>query len=227
MKKTTLKLIVICLFVSCTQERTNRILLIDNSESADQDSIADSTDFKEIVLDLNIEDNLFIYEFMNECIFKDTSNNIQDWTKLMPKTIPLNYDFNSLLKSMDTLLSSKEIEYMSWQLNSNKYEWNCENLVNVVCLDENRIESLFAFGTQIIETDQWTIYLDAWEHFRKEYGNGGIHSFSKPIFNEEHTIVIIEHYGQGDWTIGSGDIFIFQKLDNEWQLLKTINLWIS
>lgn len=227
MKKMTLILIVFCLLVGCTLETTNKSPMIDTSESVNEDSITDSIGIQEIVLDLNIEDNLFIYEFMNECIFKDTSNNIKDWTKLMPNTIPLLYDFNSLLTSMDTLLSAKEIEYMNWQIDSYKYAWNCEHLINVVCLDENRVESLFAIGKQIIETNQWTIYLDAWEYFRKEYGNGGLHSFSKPIFNEDHTIVIIEHAGQGDWTLGSGDILIFQKAGNEWQLLKTINLWIS
>ena len=69
--------------------------------------------------------------------------------------------------------------------------------------------------------------LDYWENFRKLYGNYGHHHYSKPIFNKEKNMVIIEHSGQGGWLLGSGDIILFRKEKGKWKLIKEQNLWIS
>ena len=68
---------------------------------------------------------------------------------------------------------------------------------------------------------------DYWENFREHFGNYSRFNYSKPIFNKEKNIVVIEHSGQGDWLWGSGVILLFIKMNDKWKLIKEHNLWIS
>lgn len=227
--KTLISIIItLCLLWNCSsqtdsKENENTHIQSDTNET----TISEGEQQEEVLIELDPIENAFVYEFMNEFILKDSSNDQKSWTKLMSGVIPMNYPFESLIKSMDTLLSDDDIEFMIWQIDPIRYRWNCNAFDKVVCLESQVVDSIFAIGKEVIETEERTIYIDAWEEFRKEFGNGGIHSYSKPIFNKARTIVIIQHSGQGDWTLGSGGIYIFQKTEEEWKLLKDINLWIS
>ena len=105
---------------------------------------------------------------------------------------------------------------MKSQFVSQTLLWDQNKLINVWCLTPKDLY-------KVQENDT----IDYWENFRELFGNYGHHNYSKPIFNKDMTIVVIEHSGQGDWVWGSGDILLFRKENDEWILIKEYNLWIS
>lgn len=160
-----------------------------------------------------------IYEFMNFALFdaENIENDSMEFMKINCFSLKHSSDLESFIKSInDSILSSSDRLFMANQLNSETYLWDKNKLINVWCL----IPSDFA---KIHRSDT----TDYWEEFRAKFGMYGHHHYSKPIFNIAKNICVIEHSGQGDWLVGSGDIFLFIKENGKWKLLKNEMLWIS
>lgn len=160
-----------------------------------------------------------IYEFMNSNIFDVDSILVdkREFMKINCFTLKHSSDLRKFINSQtDSILTSYDKKFMKSQIENQTYLWDQDKLINVWCLtprDLNKVQ----------ETDT----LDYWGTFRKLFGNYGHHHYSKPIFNKDKNIVLIEHSGQGDWLIGSGNILLFRKENGKWKLIKEQNLWIS
>lgn len=160
-----------------------------------------------------------IYEFMNYTLFGADSV-IEDRREHI-KLNCLSFKHSSSLKKFinsqtDTVLTSQDKKFMKSQLEYQTFLWDQGKLINVWCLTPKDF-----YKTEQNDTT------DYWENFRENFGNYGRHNYSKPIFNKEKNIVVIEHSGQGDLLWGSGEILLFRKENDKWRLIKELNLWIS
>ncbi len=159
------------------------------------------------------------YDFMNHTLFDGDSilTDSMEFMKLNCFSLKHSSDLKSFINSIsDSLLSSSDKKFMRNQLTDEVYLWDNERLINAWCL----IPSDFAKINRSDTTDYW-------EEFRANFGKYGHHHYSRPIFNQDKNICVIEHSGQGDWLMGSGDILLFKKVNGNWRLLKEENLWIS
>jgi len=160
-----------------------------------------------------------IYDFMNYTIFEADSviNDRREFMKLNCFSLKHSSELKKFINSQpETVLTIQDKKYMKSQIKNQIFLWDQDQLINVWCL----------IPKDLYEVQEDDI-LDYWENFRKLYGNYGHHHYSKPIFNKEKNMVIIEHSGQGGWLLGSGDIILFRKEKGKWKLIKEQNLWIS
>ena len=160
-----------------------------------------------------------IYDFMNYTIFEADSviNDRREFMKLNCFSLKHSSELKKFINSQpETVLTIQDKKYMKSQIKNQIFLWDQDQLINVWCLIPKDLY-------EVQEDDT----LDYWENFRKLYGNYGHHHYSKPIFNKEKNMVIIEHSGQGGWLLGSGDIILFRKEKGIWKLIKEQNLWIS
>lgn len=160
-----------------------------------------------------------IYDFMNYTLFG--ADSVIDDRREFMKLICISFTHSSDLKKFinsqpDTVLTGQDKKIMTAQLEYQTFLWDQDKLINVWCLTPKDLY-------KIQENDT----IDYWENFREHFGNYGRHKYSKPIFNKEKNIIVIEHSGQGDWLWGSGDILLFRKENGKWRLFKEQNLWIS
>jgi hypothetical protein len=94
--------------------------------------------------------------------------------------------------------------------------WDNQKLKNVWCLTPKDFAK--------IERSDSTDY---WEEFQANFGSYGRHNYSRPVFNQDKTLCVIEHSGQGNWLAGSGSVLLFKKLNGNWIKVKEELLWIS
>lgn len=161
----------------------------------------------------------YIYDFMNHALFDSDSilTDSLEFMKINCFSLKHSNELKSFINSInDSLLSSTDKKCMKNQLTNEIYLWDNEKLINVWCLTPRDLVKIGRADT-----------LDYWEEFRANFGNYGHHHYSKPIFNKNKDICVIECSGQGDWLMGSGDILLFSKVNGNWMLLKEENLWIS
>jgi hypothetical protein len=126
-------------------------------------------------------------------------------------------ELKSFINSIsDNILNNTDKKFIKNQLTDEIYLWDNEKFVNVWCLT-------FRDLAKIGQSDT----LDYWEEFRANFGKYGNHHYSKPIFNKNKDILVIEHSGQADWLVGSGEILLFRKVNGKWRLLKEEKLWVS
>jgi len=160
-----------------------------------------------------------IYDFMNYTFFGADSaiDDRREFMKLNCFSFKHSSDLKKFINSQpDSILTSQDKKFMKSQLVNQTFLWDQDKLINVWCLTPKDL-----YKTQENDTT------DYWENFREHFGNYGRHNYSKPIFNKEKNIVVIEHREQGDWVWGSGDILLFRKKNGKWILIKELNLWIS
>ena len=194
--------------VATLQERTDRIFRNGRSAFATPEGA-----FRAAFEDIET------YDFMNHTLFDGDSilTDSMEFMKLNCFSLKHSSDLKSFINSIsDSLLSSSDKKFMRNQLTDEVYLWDNERLINAWCL----IPSDFAKINRSDTTDYW-------EEFRANFGKYGHHHYSRPIFNQDKNICVIEHSGQGDWLMGSGDILLFKKVNGNWRLLKEENLWIS
>ncbi len=201
-----------------------------------------------------LEDD-FCYQFMNEAILL-TPDTIPEssWLKLEYQLQPQSAynwkEFIDYLKGNRTLseedplfnlvvnwdkaisilqpyLKPGDKPFMLEQIDSSVLIWNCDRLNTVICPDTNVVDSIFSLPDKPIQSKEVLAFKDPWSIFRQVYGNYGLHSYSKPIYNQNRTIVIIEHSGVGGYTMGSGEIYIFKRDNSKWELIYELDLWIS
>jgi len=174
---------------------------------------------------LNQTDSEFYYDFMNQNIFGGEKES--EWCKLEAQILKHDSDWINHIKSLDSLLTESEMNFMINQIDTTNREWECQKIKKVHCFSKSTLDSIFSIGTSVVEENGEKKVIDAWEIFREKYGFGGIHSYSMPIYNEQKTVLLIKHGGQGDWLIGSGEIYIYKKVNNNWEYVDEISLWIS
>lgn len=174
--------------------------------------------YAELANRYEILDEPFVYDFMNQIIQSKSSSDSLEFIKLKCFVLPhsknsiknLIYSINdSILSRADkwNLIDNLSDEWLLWNKNKLKKIWVLSPL-ELDKLDESRHD-------------------DFWINFKKFYGKYGLHSYSKPLFNEDKTVAIIEHAGSGDWLLGSGDIYVFIKYQGKWILYDSKMLWIS
>ncbi len=164
-----------------------------------------------------IEDDA-TYEFMNEILHVDSILlDSMEYTKIVCFSIGHSKDLKEFIKDLpDSIIDRSDKRYMINQLYPESLLWDNSKLKNCWILtphDLNKISTSDVF--------------DYWEEFRRIYGKYGEHSYSKPIFNKNKTVVVLEHIVQGDVLWGSDDIIAFIKKKGKWILLKNQNLWVS
>lgn len=160
-----------------------------------------------------------VYEFMNSAIF-NSDKNIEDkreFIKLNCFTLYHSTNLKKFIHSIDeSILTNNDKKYIQSQFQNKILLWDQDKLTNAWCLTPQDIYRLEENNN-----------IDYWENFRKNFGNYGYHHYSKPIFNREKNIVIIEHSGQGDWLLGNGSIQLFKKENGKWKRILELDLWIS
>jgi len=168
-----------------------------------------------------------IYSFMNAAIFHSDSTitDQKEFEKIHALIVPFSESIRSFIWTLDIGFSDKF--FLQRQIDQELINWDCSKLQNVVCIPADTIERIFSIGSEIVETNSGFVFIDAWEDFRKKYGNGGLHRYSTPIFNKDKDFAIVEHGGQGDWELGSGTILVFKKTNDKWEIHDQKELWIS
>jgi hypothetical protein len=123
---------------------------------------------------------------------------------------------SSLLKYSE-YFSSIDIVYMAAQIDGNyNFKWEKGMFQDSSILLTN--EEIYSVTEN--DTD------DFWGEFHKKY-NSCISSFSKPLFSISGKYAIIENTYTCDGDFGGGVILIFEKVENNWQLIKFDGTWIS
>lgn len=160
-----------------------------------------------------------VYDFMNYTIL-GVDNSISErrkFIKLNCFALKHSSDLRKFISSQsDTILTRQDKKFMRSQFESQTLLWDQDKLINVWCLTPKDLY-------KVTENDS----LDYWNNFREFFGDYGHHHYSRPIFNKDKTVVVVEHSGQVDGLLGSGNILLFRKENNKWKLIKTQNLWIS
>ena len=158
------------------------------------------------------------YDFMNEIFCKDSASvDSLQFTKIICSSIGHSKELGKFINEIsDTILSNSDKKFMKDQLIKTSLIWDKSKLKNFWVLAPSDLNKIDDSGNN-----------DYWEEFRKLYGNYGRHKFSKPIFNKNFTVAIIEHIGQGDWLLGSGEIIVYIKINEKWTFYFEKNLWIS
>ncbi len=116
----------------------------------------------------------------------------------------------------DTVLSGKEKKFIKSQFSSENLLWDSSKLKHCRMLTPQDLSYINRSDTS-----------EYWQEFERLFGYGGYNKYSKPIFNQNHTIAIIEHSGQVGSFVGMGELLFFKKIDECWILLITKNLWMS
>lgn len=160
-----------------------------------------------------------VYDFMNYAIF-GVDNSIserREFFKLNCFALKHSSDLRKFISSQsDTILTRQDKKYMRSQFDNQTLLWDQDKLINVWCLTPKDLY-------KVKENDS----LDYWDNFRERFGDYGYHHYSRPIFNKDKTVVVVEHSGQADGLLGSGNILLFRKENHKWKLIKKQNLWIS
>ncbi|GAA5023667.1 hypothetical protein GCM10011506_06690 [Marivirga lumbricoides] len=156
---------------------------------------------------------------MNYTLFEADSaiDDRREFIKLNCFSLKHSSELKKFINSQpDTILTIQEKNHLKSQFDSQTFLWDKNKLINVWCLTPKDL-----YKAQENDT------IDYWVNFRELFGNYGHHHYSKPIFNKDKTVVVVEHSGQGGWLFGSGSILLFKKENSKWKLIKEYNLWIS
>lgn len=65
-----------------------------------------------------------------------------------------------------------------------------------------------------------------WQYFYKNYGHG-FYSFSAPIFVANYTYCLFYKSYNCGALCGDGGLYLYKKINNQWELIKTYNHWMS
>ena len=159
------------------------------------------------------------YTLMNQAIF-DRDSILTDsllFIKLNVFALKHSSDLKSFInEASDSLINPTDKRYMIKQLSDMVSLWDNQKLTNVWCLTPKDFAK--------IERSDSTDY---WEEFQANFGSYGRHNYSRPVFNQDKTLCVIEHSGQGNWLAGSGSVLLFKKLNGNWIKVKEELLWIS
>ena len=159
------------------------------------------------------------YNFMNHVLSPSDTllSDSMRFTKLNCFTMKHTPKLRSFIRSMDdSLVSRTDRKYMLSRLNGKIYLWNNEKLANTWCLLPRDFAKINRPDT-----------LDNWEKFRANFGEYGYNRYSKPVFNRNMDICVVEHVWVADWLGGCGEILLFKKVNGEWVLIKKKSLWVS
>lgn len=160
-----------------------------------------------------------VYDLMNELLSSKDSVKKDSMKYMKISVFPLKH--SKALRSFiidleDTIVTQKDKEYMLQYFSTKTKLWDEKQLRNIWCIKPSELAELGGNYT-----------LDYWQAYRKKFGDYGKHSYSKPIFNKDRTVAVIEHSGGGGWLLGSGAIWCFTKVDRSWRLTFKQTLWIS
>jgi len=177
-----------------------------------------TNNFEELSTKYKVIEGDNIYEFMNFLFPKDSFKlDLREKTKVGCFAAKHSKDIRNVIKNLsDTLITRKDINYMLGNLHSETMLWDSARLNSVWLLKPSDLAKISHSDTT-----------DYWEEYRRLFGSGGKHSYSAPIFNQENTLALIEYSGSGGWTLGSGGIILFEKINDEWRYLKEFPLWLS
>ena len=132
-------------------------------------------------------------------------------------TIPHNQTLKSFIKNVDDeLITQTDKNFMKRQLNTMICLWNEEMLNSARCLCPKDYYKVGQNDT-----------IDYWVKYRVNFGHGGDHRFSKPIFNSDRSLAVIEYENYFDLLAASNNIILYKKENGKWILVKWQNIWTS
>ena len=166
----------------------------------------------------NMVEDEVVYELLNQ-VFLGKGVVLPDSMKwnINCFTIPHSQTLKSFITNVsDELLSQTDKISMKRQLNTTIFLWNDEKLNNARCLCP---KDYYEVG----QNDS----IDYWVKYRASFGHGGDHHFSKPIFNSDRSLAVIEYENYFDWLAASNNIILYKKENGKWILVKWQNIWVS
>ena len=132
-------------------------------------------------------------------------------------TIPHSRELKSFIANVSNELINKNDKYfIKSQLDATSYLWNNKRLNNARCLIPKDYYE---------EEENDTI--DYWDKYEANFGYGGKHSFSKPIFNRDRTLAVIEHKYYFGFLYAGNVILLYKKEKCIWTLLERQYILIS
>lgn len=130
--------------------------------------------------------------------------------------------FNSINLKSDSIFSTKNIDYLVSQTlpyDSKTFD-----------LDEKKIIGQYEIIKESDLIDLINNYKgadDYWAKFNKKFGGKCVRTYSEPIFNlqKDICIVIISESCSPLW--GGGYTAIYKKTNGKWEIIKTLDQWVS
>ena len=130
--------------------------------------------------------------------------------------------FNSINLKSDSIFSTKDIDYLVYQTlpyDSKTFD-----------LDEKKIIGQYEIIKESDLIDLINNYKgadDYWAKFNKKFGGKCVRTYSEPIFNlqKDICIVIISESCGPLW--GGGYTAIYKKTKGKWEIIKTLDQWVS
>lgn len=181
-------------------------------------SYADLRSFTDLREQYKMIDDEVIYDLLNQ-VFLGEGTILPDSMKwnIYCFTIPHSHTLKSFITNISNeLITQTDKDFIKRQLDTTIYLWDNEKLNNARCLCPKDYYEVRQNDT-----------IDYWVKYRANFGHGGDHSFSKPIFNSNKSLAVIEYENYFDLLAASNNIILYKKENGKWVLVKWQNIWIS
>ncbi|GEM_PF-3824977 len=159
-----------------------------------------------------------IYFFINSTIKSDTSKfNLKD--KMV--TYPFEeFDYHFL---KDSLFDSNDIDTFMLQINNSKnLIWDKTKIENAKIIDSKSLKKIFKRKKLLHRIRKQ----NGWTKFRKKYGIC-LTTYSLPLFSKNYKYCIFYEWTQCDYLMGSGNIVLYEKINEKWTFVKFMMTGIS
>ena len=130
--------------------------------------------------------------------------------------------FNSINLKNDSIFSTKDIDYLVSQTlpyDSKTFD-----------LDEKKIIGQYEIIKESDLIDLKNNYKGAkeyWKKFNKKFGKKCVRTYSEPIFNLKKDICIVKISESCGPLWGGGYTAIYKKTKGKWEIIKTLDQWVS
>jgi hypothetical protein len=166
-----------------------------------------------------------VYDLLNQTVFSGKEKYFQNkkLVILQQETFTHFENFNLNTLSSDTdIIDKKDVLFLMSQLTCKSYFWDNSKLKNVKCISTQEMKNFFNIPANIPKWKIAGIIQNHQKKFKSKYGQEYPVRYSRPIFNKEKNLAIM----QLD-TRNNGTLVIFKKINNCWKIIKNEELWIS
>lgn len=136
--------------------------------------------------------------------------------ELKEDTLKNSFDYNKSDEINIFIPSNKERNKINKALRKlSGFRWSKKYFHNMKIIGRDSLDFIFKDRKNL-----------GWNYFHKEYGEG-YYSFSKPIFFRKNTISIFYSSYNCGGLCGGGQLDLYRKINDQWQLYFTLYMWIS